>query len=143
MSTTVESELGGGAQGSGDTQWPSYVRSAARIVFGFLLLRHGLEQVFGYPEASNAARRSFRSLVEVFTLPSALLLMMGLFTFILSGEMAVAYFVAWAPLGFWQSFRTFGQEASILNLFLFLLIFVSGPGKWSGVWTNESPFFRR
>ena len=37
-----------------------YLQSLARIVFGFLLLRHGMEQLLGYPEASNAARMSVR-----------------------------------------------------------------------------------
>ena len=36
-----------------------YLQSVARIVFGFLVLRHGMEQVLAYPEASHASRVSF------------------------------------------------------------------------------------
>ena len=60
---------------------------------------------------------------------------MGLFTrvtaFILSGEMAVAYFRSWAPRGFWPSFSGPGMEASILFCYLFLFFFASGAGPWS------------
>ena len=41
--------------------WTPYLQSIARIIFGFLLLRHGMEQVFGYPEASAAARVSTKA----------------------------------------------------------------------------------
>src|SRR4030095_16598106 len=60
---------------------------------------------------------------------------MGLFTrvtaFILSGEMAVAYFRSWAPRGFWPSFSGPGMEASILFCYLYLFFVASGAGPWS------------
>jgi len=253
--------------------WAPYVLSVARIVFGFLLLRHGLEQVFGYPEASDSARVSYQGLVELVELPAAILIMLGLFTrrvslvmsallfvsffvgplqrnlythrngadpilldcffflylaaagggawsmdrarhpeqeaslnsqwaayahgllrivagylflmhglekyfgvgggridrdpttmrglagllenvggplillglftrpaaFILSGEMAVAYFRTWAPRGFWESFQQAGMEASILFCFLYLFLWAAGPGAWSldGAWRGS------
>ena len=39
-------------------KWTPYLQSLARIVFGFLIFRHGMEQVLGYPEASGAQRLS-------------------------------------------------------------------------------------
>ena len=61
------------------------------------------------------------------------MLMLGLFArptaFILSGQMAVGYFISWAPLGFWVSFSTPNYAASIQNCFLFLS--AAGPGVWS------------
>ena len=59
--------------------------------------------------------------------------------FILSGEMAVAYFRNWAPRGFWQSFQLAGMEASILFCFLYLFFWAAGPGAWSldGLWARR------
>jgi putative oxidoreductase len=239
-----------------------YLLSAARIVFGFLVVRHGMEQVFAYPEVSHASRNSFEGMLELVVLPAGLLIMAGLFTrqvglvlaalylilffvgplqrgpfthrnggdpillnaffffylaaagggawsmdrlrghlsshgtwvpkalailrivaallflmhgleklfgvgggridrdimtmrglagwievgggtllaaglftrpvaFILSGEMAVAYFRTWAPRGFWPSFEQAGMEASILFCYLFLFFWAAGPGAWS------------
>src|SRR6185436_1728277 len=71
------------------------------------------------------------------------LLICGLFTrpvaFILSGEMAVAYFRNWAPRGFWPSFQLAGMEASILFCFLYLFLWAAGPGAWSldGLWRRK------
>src|SRR5260221_3958993 len=63
------------------------------------------------------------------------LMIFGVFTrpvaFILSGEMAVAYFRNWAPRGFWPSFQLAGMEASILFCFLYLFLWAAGPGAWS------------
>jgi putative oxidoreductase len=239
-------------------KWTPYLQSLARIVFGFLIFRHGMEQVLGYPEASGASRLSYEGIVELMAFPAGLLIMLGLFTrpialtlaavylvlffvgplqrgpfthrnggdpillnaffflylaaagggvwgldkdkrdgawapqalgllriaaaclflmhglekffsvgggridrdimtmrglagwlelvggtllilglftrpvaFILSGEMAVAYFRNWAPRGFWPSFQLAGMEASILFCFLYLFLWASGPGAWS------------
>ena len=61
--------------------------------------------------------------------------MIGLFTrplaFLLSGEMAFAYFLNHAPDGFLGSFVEPNQEAAILNCFLFLFLWGAGPGAWS------------
>jgi hypothetical protein len=56
--------------------------------------------------------------------------------FILSGEMAFAYFLNHWPERFWGSFAEPNQEAAILNSFLFLFLWGAGPGAWSldGMW---------
>ena len=60
--------------------------------------------------------------------------MLGLFTrpvaFILSGQMAVAYWVRWAPLGFWASLEGNG-EVTIFYCFFYLFLFAAGGGAWS------------
>jgi putative oxidoreductase len=246
-------------------KWSPSLQSLARVVFGFLVLRHGMEQLFGYPEASTAMRLSFEGVLELVAFPAGLLIMLGLFTrpvgavlavmyllfffagplqrgpfthrnggdpillnafffmylaaagagplsldqlrrsphdpadgsawapaalsilrvaagclflmhglekffgvgggridrdimtmrglagwleaiggpllilglftrpvaFLLSGEMAVAYFRSWAPRGFWQSFAQPGMEASILFCFLYLFLWAAGAGRWS------------
>jgi putative oxidoreductase len=61
------------------------------------------------------------------------LLLIGLFTrpvaFILSGEMAFAYFLAHAPHGFWPLVNR--GELAVLYCFLFLYLAVAGGGRWS------------
>ena len=61
------------------------------------------------------------------------LLVLGLCTrstaFILCGEMAVAYFMAWAPVGFWPI--TNGGEEAVLFCYFFLWMVAAGPGAWS------------
>ena len=57
-----------------------YLQSLARIIFGFLVLRHGMEQAFAFPEASAAARMSFEGVIELIALPASVLIMLGLFT---------------------------------------------------------------
>jgi putative oxidoreductase len=62
-----------------------------------------------------------------------LLLIVGLFSrpvaFVLSGEMAVAYFMGHAPQGFFPVLN--GGEAAMLFCFIFLYIAAAGPGPWS------------
>src|SRR5258705_4360644 len=64
---------------------------------------------------------------------AAISLALGLFTrpvaFILSGNMAVAYFMGHASKGFFPMIN--GGDAAILYCFIFLLFFVTGPGGWS------------
>ena len=61
------------------------------------------------------------------------LLLLGLFTrpvaFLLSGEMAFAYFLAHAPRAFWP-FVNHGELAALYS-FLFLFLAVAGGGPWS------------
>jgi putative oxidoreductase len=63
------------------------------------------------------------------------LIMIGLFTrvtaFILSGEMAVAYFMAHAPQGHVLTPMLNEGEPAVLFCFVFLLLSVAGPGAWS------------
>src|SRR5437016_7122035 len=75
--------------------WPvtPYLLSVARIVFGFLLMRHGMEQVFGYPEASSAARLSYEGIVELIAFPAAILIMLGLVTRPIALALGAMYFV--------------------------------------------------
>ena len=61
------------------------------------------------------------------------LLLLGLFTrpvaFVLSGEMAVAYFMAHAPQSFYPAINQ--GDAAILFCFVWLYISAAGPGPWS------------
>ncbi len=69
----------------------------------------------------------------VLELAGGLLILAGLFTrpvaFILSGEMAFAYFMRHAPRSFWPILN--GGELAVLYCFLFLYLAAAGPGPWS------------
>jgi putative oxidoreductase len=110
-----------------------YLQSVARIVFGFLILRHGMEQVLGYPEASDSLLRSYQGIVEVIAVPSALLIMLGLFTGPVSGVLSALYLVAFfaGPLQRGIYTHRNGGDPILLNAFFFLYLAVAGGGAWS------------
>jgi putative oxidoreductase len=118
------------------SRWTPYALSLLQIAAGLVFFQHGIEKLFGFGgarvEKDLMTVRGIGGLLETFGGP---MIAMGLFTrvtaFILSGEMAVAYFRSWAPRGFWQSFSGPGMEASILFCFLYLFFFASGAGPWS------------
>ena len=105
-----------------------------RVVAGLLFSLHGFEKLFGFagarPETSLLGIRGIAGILEAVGGP---LLVIGLCTrptaFVLSGEMAVAYFRAWAPRGFFPIAN--GGEEATLNAFIFLWIAAAGPGAWS------------
>jgi len=105
-----------------------------RVVAGLLFWQHGLEKLFGFagarPETALLGIRGIAGILEAVGGP---LLVIGLCTrptaFILSGEMAVAYFRAWAPRGFFPIAN--GGEEATLNAFIFLWLSAAGAGAWS------------
>jgi putative oxidoreductase len=115
-----------------------YVLSTLRIVTAFLFMQFGTAKWFAFPgpivpdggTVSLASLVGFGAVLEVV---GGLLLLIGLFTrpvaFLLSGEMAVAYFIGHAPQGFWPVLNQ-GTPA-ILFSFLWLYVSAAGPGPWS------------
>jgi putative oxidoreductase len=123
----------------GSPPWLPKLLSTVRIAVGLLFLEHGLSTAFGF--VTGRADHDFAKLHAwagpIETL-GATLLILGLFTrtagFILSGEMAVAYFssrLRWETPGivFWP-IRNNGEEA-VLNCFFFLWLVTAGGGSWS------------
>jgi putative oxidoreductase len=118
------------------SKWTPYALSLLQIAAGVVFFQHGIEKLFGFAgsrvEPDLMTIRGIGGILETIGGP---LITMGLFTrvtaFILSGEMAVAYFRSWAPRGFWPSFSGPGMEASILFCYLYLFFFASGAGPWS------------
>ena len=101
--------------------------SLLRIAASLIFLLHGSSKLLGFP-ASEMGMPPVGSLMwigGVLELVGGLLLLIGLFSrpvaFILSGEMAAAY---WIPM-------LNGGDAAILYCFVFLLIAAAGPGPWS------------
>jgi putative oxidoreductase len=115
--------------------WRPQLLSILRIMTALLFLEHATVKLFGFPASpmSVAAAFTFIWWVGVLELVGAILLVVGLFTriaaFILSGEMAVAYFMAHAPKSFFPVQN--GGEAAILFCFVFLYIAAAGPGAWA------------
>jgi putative oxidoreductase len=117
-------------------RWAPAALGVLRIVAGVLFFMHGMEKLFGVGGGRiDRDILTIRGLAGWLESTGGPLLTLGLFTrpvaFILSGEMAVAYFRAWAPRGFWESFSQPGMEASILFCYLFLFVSAAGPGRFS------------
>jgi len=115
--------------------WAPYMLSLLRIVAALLLIQHGLQKAFAYPTPPEGApgRPPLASLFGVaglLELVGGLFLRVGLFTrpvaFLLSGEMAVAYFMVHARQGFWPVLNK--GELAILSCFVFLYFVFVGPG---------------
>jgi putative oxidoreductase len=109
-----------------------YILSILRIVAALLFLEHGLSKVFGFPTPS-APVHGLIILAAFLETVGSLLLLAGAYTrvvaFILSGEMAFAYFIAHAPRSFYPLAN--GGDGAILYCFIFLYVAFAGGGAWS------------
>ncbi|KTW03318.1 DoxX family protein [Sphingomonas sanguinis] len=103
--------------------------SLLRAVFGLMFLAHGVSKFFAIPPFPMPLN-PLLTVAGVLELVGGGLLLMGLFTrpvaFVLSGQMAVAYFMAHAPQGFLPLAN--GGEAAILYCFAFLYLAATGGG---------------
>jgi putative oxidoreductase len=107
------------------------VLSILRIMTALLLLQHPLSKFFAFPMAMKPpAMLSLIWFAGAIELVGGALLLLGLFTrpvaFILSGELAFAYFIGHAPRGFYP--LTNGGEAAVLFCFIFLYVACAGGG---------------
>jgi putative oxidoreductase len=116
--------------------WAPRLLSVLRIVVGLLFLEHGTAKLFGFPALPNFAGLMLVSLIglsAILEFVGGLLMTVGLFTrftaFILAGEMAVAYFTAHAPVGFFPLLNH--GEPAVLYCFVFLYFAAAGGGPWS------------
>ncbi|MDQ3750035.1 MAG: DoxX family protein [Acidobacteriota bacterium] len=115
--------------------WTPRLISVLRIITGFLFIWHGSQKLFNYPALANGAVEpmSFMGFAGILEFAGGLLILIGLFTrpaaFILSGMMAVAYFMAHAPGGFLPLVNK--GELAVLYSFVFLFLAVAGGGAWS------------
>jgi putative oxidoreductase len=111
------------------------VLGIVRLMVGLLFLEHGTAKLLGFPPPSSGlpALMTLSWIQGLLELTGGTLMTVGLFTrpvaFLLSGNMAVAYFMAHAPKGFFPMLN--GGDGAILYCFIFLLFFVAGPGRWS------------
>jgi putative oxidoreductase len=127
-----------GLMGGALDGWTSRALSLMRVVVGYLYLQHGTAKLFHVPHVQMFDQLSLWSLDGVagmLEIVGGLLLLVGLFTrpvaFILSGEMAVAYFVAHRPQGNFFMPALNGGEEAVLYCFIFLFLAAAGGGRWS------------
>ena len=120
--------------------WEPRILSILRIVTGLLFLEHGTQKIFNFPPRPNPRAYELFTLVPglagILELGGGVLIALGLFTrpvaFLLSGEMAFAYFMSHAPRGFFPiSMGGNGGELAILYCFVFLYFTFVGAGVWS------------
>ncbi len=116
--------------------WAPRLLSLLRIIVGLLFIEHGTSKFFAFPsggETGTVALFSLIGLSGVLELLGGVLLTLGLFTritaFILSGEMAFAYFIAHAPSSFFPLLNH--GEPAVFYCFLFLYVAAAGAGPWS------------
>jgi putative oxidoreductase len=115
--------------------WSPRVLSILRIIVGLLFLEHGTSKYFSLPvsPSTGVAPMSLPGINGIIELVGGVLIVLGLFTrpvaFILAGDMAVAYFMAHAPRGFFSLVNA--GELAIVYCFVFLYLAVAGAGVWS------------
>lgn len=109
-----------------------------RIVAGYLFLQHATAKLFGVPHVAyfdNLQLFSLLGIAGVIELIAAPLLILGAFTrlvaFILSGEMAFAYFIGHVPQGNFFAPMLNQGEPAVMYCFVFLFFAAAGPGAWS------------
>ena len=116
--------------------WASRLLGVLRIIAAFLFMAHGCQKLFGFPPTFQMNAGSLPPLMlaaGLLEFVGGALLLLGLFTrpvaFLLSGQMAVAYFMSHAPKGFWPVLN--GGELAVLYCFLFLYLAAAGGGAWA------------
>lgn len=117
-----------------------YFLSLLRIVAAFLFMCHGADKLFhlpGGPFTLISSAKLFTlapGLAGILEFGGGFLLLIGLFSrpiaFILSGEMAFAYFMAHFPVNHVFPYLN-GGDSAVLFCFAFLYLSAAGPGPWS------------
>src|SRR6516162_8604694 len=116
------------------TTWSPRVLSIFRIILGLLFLEHGTSKYLSLPVSptTGVSLLSLSGINGIIELVGGVLIVLGLFTrpvaFILAG-VAIAYFIAHAPRGFFPLLN--GGELAIIYCFVFLYLAVVGGGVWS------------
>jgi putative oxidoreductase len=117
-------------------RYAPYALAALRIVTAALFISHGLVKLFGFPAAAMPGAQPLVSMMgaaAVLEVGGGALVLLGVLArpaaFLLSGEMAFAYFMAHAPKTFHPLLN--GGEGAILFCFIFLYIAAAGPGAFA------------
>ena len=116
--------------------WHPRLLSLIRVITALLFMEHGLMKLIHFPGPQPGVPNPLPTLLVAAAWLEVVgggLIALGLFTrvaaFICSGEMAVGYFMAHAPQGFYPALN--GGEAAVLYCFVFLYLAFAGPGPWS------------
>ena len=125
------------AVNSNIARWEPQALGVLRIMSGLLFLEHGTQKFLSFPPGEMAgmgwALNNPGAYAGIIELVAGVLIVVGLFTrpaaFIASGMTAVAYWMVHAPQNFFPINN--GGELAVLYCFVFLYIFVAGPGAFS------------
>jgi putative oxidoreductase len=115
--------------------WAPRVLTLLRIMAGLLFLEHGTQKLLGFPPSINPgpALLSLMGIQGIIEVIGGALIVIGLFTrpvaFILSGDMAVGYFMSHFPASFFPIVNR--GDAAVLYCFIFLYLAAAGGGAWS------------
>jgi len=119
-----------------DTRFADKALGLLRIVAALLFILHGTSKLFGFPPFPGGALPEMGTslwIAGVIEVVGGLMVLVGflsrLAAFIMSGEMAVAYWMFHAPQSTFPSVN--GGDAAILFCFIFLYVAAAGPGAWS------------
>jgi putative oxidoreductase len=115
-------------------KWEDITLNLLRVVAGFLFFQHGAQKLFGVLGGEAVTDFvSLRGLAGILEFFGGLMILFGAFTryvaFVLSGLMAVAYWMSHGPNGFWP-IQNRGELAA-LYCFLFLFFWAYGGGRFS------------
>ena len=117
--------------------WVPRAQGLLRIIVAYLYIQHGTAKLFHAPHVAmfdNLELMSLIGVAAILELVGGALLLIGLFTrpaaFILSGEMAVAYFMAHATQGHVLAPMLNQGESAVLFCFIFLFFAAAGAGAW-------------
>jgi putative oxidoreductase len=115
-------------------KWAPHALALLRVVTALLFIAHATGKLFGFPDLGFRPELfSLFGIAGMIEIVGSVLLILGLFTrpiaFILSGEMAIAYFMAHAPNSFFPILNQ--GESAVLFCFVFLYLVFAGPGAWS------------
>jgi putative oxidoreductase len=111
--------------------------SIVRILLGLLYLQHGLSKYFGFPAAApqNFQVFSLLGLAGAIEIVGGLMLALGIYTrwtaFIMSGEMAVAFFIVRNRLSTSLFAMVNGGQLEAVYSIFFFMFFLVGGGAWS------------
>ena len=121
-----------------DTLLTQRALALLRIVSAYLLLQHGTAKLFHVPHVAYFDGLQILSLIGVagiLEIVGGVLLLIGALTrpvaFILSGELAFAYFIGNATKGSVLVPMLNQGEPAVLFCFVFLFIAAAGAGAWS------------
>jgi putative oxidoreductase len=113
--------------------WTRYTQGLLRIATGLLFLEHGTVKLFGFPVHPLQQFSRMVLFEGAMEFVGGLLIIAGFLTrptaFILSGYMAVAYFIAHLPASFFPTINH--GDLAIMFSFVFLYLAAAGPGAWA------------
>jgi len=118
------------------SRWQPQLLALLRIMAALLFMEHGTAKLLHFPVPQPGVPGPLPTILvaaAIIEIVGGVLVTLGLFTrlaaFIMSGEIAIGYFMFHFPKSFWPLLNM--GEAAILYCFIFLYIAAAGPGAWA------------